>query len=95
MKIKFINSIGDIPWDERYPIAKEEHRGKVARVIGSDKKKTLMIILPCGHYSSIEGWNITDIDTDQPSATPSIFCQGTDNKPCWHGYLTKGELISV
>ena len=93
MKIQFIKSINDIPYDERYPLAKEEHRGKVSRVIGSEGR-TLMIILPCGHHSTIDGWDITDIDTDMPSATPSIFCQGMDGKGCWHGYLTKGELIT-
>ena len=95
MQIQLIKSFSDIPWEEKYPRAKEEHRGKVARVTGSDKKKTLMICLPCGHISSIEGWDITDIDTDTPTAIPSIFCQGEDNKGCWHGYLTKGELRQV
>ena len=94
MKIQFVKSLNDIPYDEWQPVAKEEHRGKTARVIGSDKKRTLMIILPCGHLAMIDTWNITDIDTDTPSATPSIFCR-YDNKDCWHGYLTKGELIKV
>ena len=94
MKIQFIKSIADIPWDERNPIALEKHRGKVAR-IQSSRGRSLMIVLPCGHHSDIDGWDIKDIDTDHPSATPSIFCYGTENKPCWHGYLTNGELVSV
>ncbi len=93
MKIQFVKSIFDIPFKEREPVADEEHWGKVARVEGS-KGRTLMIILPCGHLAVIDTWTITDIDTDTPSATPSIFCQAY-KKPCWHRYLTKGELKSV
>jgi len=91
MKIKFIESFSEIPYGELYPLSKEEHRGKVSRSKGS-KGETLRIILPCGHNSMIDGWEITDIDSDTPSATPSIFCHGDDGKPCWHGYLTNGEL---
>ena len=97
MKIQFIKSIGSIPYDERYPVAKEEHRGKIARVQGS-QGRTLMMILPCGHHATIDTWNITDIDTDHPSATPSIFCRYSNDGTlgnCWHGYLTNGELRSV
>ena len=93
MKIKIVKSLIGSLWNGDSPIAKEENRGKVARMIGSDKQRTLGIILPCGHFAFLEGWNITDIDTDTPSATPSIFC--SPQIPCWHGYLTKGELNSV
>ena len=91
MKIQFVKSLGDLEGIGEYPI-KEEDRGKASRVkIGEER--TLMIILPCGHLATLNGWNITDIDTDTPSATPSIFC--SPQLPCWHGYLTKGELIKV
>lgn len=100
MKIQFIDSISNIPWDEHVPVALEEHRGKTARVKDGYGNRSLMLILPCGHTASLFGWNVTDIDTDTPSATPSIFCKGKltpEGKPgdCWHGYLTKGELTSV
>lgn len=91
MKIQFVKSLFNIPYDEWQPVAKPEHLGKTARV-KDNAGRSLMIILPCGHIATLFGWNVTDIDTDTPSATPSIFCK-YDNKDCWHGYLTKGELV--
>ena len=92
MKIQFVKSLDGFLWDGDSPIAKEENRGKASRVrIGEER--TIMLILPCGHPATLQGWKITDIDTDEPSATPSIFC--SPSVPCWHGYLTKGELIKV
>ncbi len=93
MKIEFVKSLSDLEGIGE-PICKEELRCKASRVrIGNER--TIMLILPCGHASTLQGWNITDIDTDTPSATPSILCLGNDTKNCWHGYLTKGELTSV
>jgi len=92
MKIQFVKTLDGLIWDGDSPIAKEENRGKASRVIGT-YGRTIMLILPCGHIATLDGWNITDIDTDTPSATPSILC--SPRNPCWHGYLTKGELISV
>jgi len=94
MKIQFIPSFGDLAWDEKFPVAKEEHRGKAARIL-TKEGRTLMLCLPCGHISTIDTWNIEGIDTNTPSATPSILCRGQDGKECWHGYLTKGELIGT
>jgi hypothetical protein len=94
MHIQFIKSLLDIPYDEWQPIAKPEHFGKAARVNGS-AGKTLMLILPCGHTANLDTWSITNIETDEPGAMPSIFCFGTEHKPCWHGYLLNGVLVSV
>lgn len=88
MKIQFVKSLSDLEGIGE-PVVKEELRGKASRVKIGDIR-TIMLILPCGHLATLEGWNITDIDTDTPSATPSIFC--SPEKPCWHGWLTKGEL---
>jgi hypothetical protein len=99
MRVKFVKSLGDIPFFEKFPVAKPQHLGKIARVIGTGGQKTLMMILPCGHQACIDGWKITDIDTDDPNAAPSILCMGggSSNNPiqtkCWHGYLRKGFLI--
>jgi len=94
MKTQFVESILDIPYDEWQPEALPEHRGKISYIFDAQENKSLMVILPCGHVTSLFGWTITDIDTDTPSATPSIFCHH-NQQPCWHGYLTKGELLSV
>lgn len=98
MKIQFVKSVSDIPYNEWQPIALPEHRGKVSYISDSKGERTLMIILPCGHIATLFGWNVTGIDTDTPSATPSIFCRHSDDPSvklgnCWHGYLTNGELI--
>ncbi len=99
MKIQFVKSIDSYLWDGDSPISKQEHRGKASRVrIGEER--SIMLILPCGHTVTLHGWHITGVDTDTPSASPSIFCQGkltSDGKPgpCWHGWLTDGKLISV
>ena len=92
-----IKSVFDIDYDEMHPIAKEEHRGKASHVTDHDGKRGLLIIMPCGHFADITSWNLTDIDTDHPSATPSIFCHNAENESgksqdCWHGYLTNGEF---
>lgn len=97
MKITFIQSIADIPWDEHVPVALEEHRGKTARVKDGYGNRSLMLILPCGHTASLFGWTIENIDTDEPTARPSILCRGKltpEGQPsdCWHGWLTKGDL---
>jgi len=92
MKIIFVKSLDGYLWDGDSPVAKEENRGKAARMrVGNER--TIGLILPCGHHAVLDGWKIEDIDTDAPSATPSIFC--SPQIPCWHGYLTKGELIQV
>lgn len=93
MKIQFVKSLNDLEGIGDSPV-KEELRGKASRVkIGAER--ALMLILPCGHLATLGGWNVNDIDTDTPSATPSILCLGKDKKDCWHGYLTNGELIKV
>ncbi len=95
MRIQFVKSLFDIPYDEwaggeKDVPALEEHRGKASRV--EDGGRTIMLILPCGHVASLNGWNITDLDTNTPTATPSILCRhGGQN--CWHGYLRNGELV--
>jgi len=91
MKIQFVKSLSNLEGIGD-PVVKEELRGKVSRVVIGDTR-TLMLVLPCGHLATLDGWNITDIDTDCPSATPSIFCKS--NGACWHGYLTNGELKEV
>jgi len=99
MKIQRVKSLFDIPYDEWSPTAKEEHRGKWSTFEDKEGKKYIMVILPCGHTASLLTWNITGIDTDTPSATPSIFCRSPiiDGKlsNCWHGYLTNGELKAI
>lgn len=92
MKIQFIKSISDIPWDEHVPVALEQHKGKASRVVDGHGNRSLMLILPCGHTASLFGWTIEDIDTDTPTAKPSILCGGNVDKCGWHGWLTKGEL---
>ena len=96
IKAKFVKSVLAYDYDEVQPTANEEHRGKVSYVQHKDKKG-LLAILPCGHLVDITEWNLTDIDTDHPSATPSIFCHGLgrekgEHNECWHGYLTNGEF---
>ena len=92
MKIQFVKTLDGLLWNADSPVAKEENRGKASRVrVGNER--TIMVILPCGHPAMLHGWKITDIDTDTPSATPSILC--SPKIPCWHGYLTNGELKSV
>ena len=103
MKIQFLKSLFDIPYDEwaggeKNFAALPEHRGKAARVDDGKGGRTIMLILPCGHVAALYTWTITDLDTDTPSAQPSIFCRHSDDPNvklgnCWHGYLTKGELI--
>ena len=100
MKVKFVKSIFDIDYDEIQPIAKEEHRGKICRILNSKNEQSLLIVLPCGHLAHIDTWTVTGIETDTPSATPSIFCKGKEidttgkrGGDCWHGYLTNGELL--
>lgn len=95
MKIQFVKSIFDIPYDEwTDPKLNQTHRGKAERITGNNGERSIMLILPCGHLAQLFAWKITDIDTDTPSATPSIFCKGGPNhSDCWHGYLTKGELV--
>lgn len=87
MKVQFVNSL------EPFIGKEQDNLGKIARVVDRDGKRWLILILPCGHFASLTNWTITDIDTDEPTATPSIQCKGTDGQNCWHGYLTKGELI--
>lgn len=92
MDIEFVKSLSDLEGIGE-PICKEELRGKASRVqVGNER--TLMIILPCGHLATLQGWNIIGIDTDKPTATPSIFCKGNDGKDCWHGWLTNGKLTN-
>lgn len=88
MKIHFVKSIFPLEDD-----GTSKDLGAVAKVKGRNGKRTLMIVLPCSHIAVIDTWNIEGIDTDEPSATPSIFC--SPQIPCWHGYLTKGELKQV
>lgn len=98
MKIRFEDSLYKyIPGlNEPMEIA-DKHRGKAARV-KVDNERTLMLILPCGHLATLQGWEITNIDTDTPTAKPSIFCKGKPKGEssiggdCWHGFLTEGEL---
>lgn len=99
MKTLRVKSLFDIPYDEWNPIAKEEHRGKWSTYEDNEGGKHIIIILPCGHTASLQTWNVTGIDTDNPSATPSIFCRHSDISGqlgnCWHGYLTNGNLEKV
>lgn len=96
MKIQFIKSLADITFGDSFPMAKEEWVGKAARVNIGNGKRAIMLVLPCRHLNAIDSrWDIQDIDTDEPTATPSILCTGNEQKSCWHGYLTKGELKQV
>lgn len=95
MRVVKVSSISDIPYDDWQPVAKTEHRGKFSLINLGNDKRTIMVILPCGHTAVLDGWKIQGIDTESPSATPSIFCHGQNGADCWHGYLTDGELKSV
>ncbi len=59
------------------------------------ERKGIFIILPCLHAFASDGrWQDTDIeDENKITLSPSILCMGQDGKACWHGYLTKGELV--
>ncbi|MFA5724583.1 MAG: DUF6527 family protein [Candidatus Pacearchaeota archaeon] len=94
MKIKFIKSLADVTFGDTFPAAEKKWIGKASRITLGNGKTGLMIVLPCGHIGTVDSrWNITNIDTPTPSATPSILCK--ENGGCWHGYLTNGELVSV
>lgn len=96
MKLQFIKSLADVTFGDSFPMTKEEWVGKAARINLGNGKIGIMLVLPCRHVNTIDTrWNITGIDTDTPSATPSILCTGNEQKSCWHGYLTNGELNQV
>lgn len=96
-KITFVESLADVTFGDSFPRAEKKWIGKASRIrLGAkdDAKRGLMIVLPCGHIGTLDGrWNITNLDTDTPSATPSILCK--ENGGCWHGYLTNGELVEI
>lgn len=80
MKVRKIEKKDFNPW--------EESKGTYA-ISG----KGIMIILPCGDFfNDFEGkWKYTNIENQQKiTLSPSIFC--SPEKPCWHGFLTNGEL---
>jgi hypothetical protein len=60
----------------------------------------LAMRLPCGHVANLpvagpKAWR-WDGNEDTPTLTPSIQCMSKSVNqqpaPCWHGYITAGEL---
>lgn len=85
MKVKEFNSIDEYDWQVG------------SYVVFKNEKAPLLITLPCGHrFRPDDKWTITHIDNPEKiTILPSIFCYGSDNTPCWHGYLVDGELKEV
>jgi hypothetical protein len=61
------------------------------------KEKRLVIVLPCGDLFIPDGnWEEKNVeDEDKITLSPSIFCGGGTDKPCWHGFLKEGKFITA
>lgn len=57
----------------------------------------IFMVLPCGDNFRPDGrWEVKyPEDENKITLSPSIFCKGASQNPCWHGYLINGEFKSV